>query len=69
MGIAENSSVLTWLFFVIKNLKNLRCANLLASGTSYLLFVLNQSKDVKLFIMATHSKFKHRENRVENPQN
>ena len=32
------------LSFVIKNLKNSRCANLLANRKSYLLFILSQSK-------------------------
>ena len=44
MGFAENSSVLTFLFFVIRNLKNLCCENLLASWKLYLLFILCQSK-------------------------
>ena len=44
MGIAANSSVLTQLSFVIKNLKNSRCANPLANRNSYLLFILSQSK-------------------------
>ena len=34
MGIASKSSVLTYLSFTIKNLKNLRCANVLANQKS-----------------------------------
>ena len=41
MRITANSSVLT---FVIKNLKKLRCANLLVNWKSYLLFILSQWK-------------------------
>ena len=53
MGIAANSSVLTQLSLVIKNLKNSRCANLLANRKPYLffyllfllaMFILSQSK-------------------------
>ena len=44
MGIAADSSILTELSFVIKNLKNLRCAGFLANRKPYLLFILNQSK-------------------------
>ena len=44
MGIAANSSVLTYLSFAIEDLKNSRCANLLANRKSYLLFIVSQSK-------------------------
>ena len=44
MGIAANSSPLTKLSFVIKNLKNSHCANLLANRKRHLLFTLSQSK-------------------------
>lgn len=44
MGIASDSSILTELSFVIKNLENLRCAGLLANRKPYLLFILNQSQ-------------------------
>ena len=46
MGIAGNSSALTQLSFVIKNLKNSRCANLLANWKPNLLFILTPSKAV-----------------------
>ena len=47
IGIAANSSVQTVTklqTFVIKNLKNSRCANLLPNRKSHLLFILSQSK-------------------------
>ena len=44
MGIGANSSVLIKLSFVIKNLKNLHCANLLANRKLYLLFILSKWK-------------------------
>ena len=44
MGIAENSSVLTYLSFVVKKLKNSPCENLSANRMPYLLFTLSQSK-------------------------
>ena len=46
MGIAGNSSALTQLSFVIKNLKNSRRANLLANRKPNLLFILTPSKAV-----------------------
>ena len=44
MGITTNSSVLTYLSFVIKNLKKSRSANLLANRKPHLFFILSQSK-------------------------
>ena len=47
IGIAANSSVQTVTklqTFVIKNLKNSRCANLSPNRKSHLLFILSQSK-------------------------
>ena len=46
MGMAANSSVLTYLSFIIKNLKNSRSENLLANRKPRLLFILSQSKEV-----------------------
>ena len=45
MGIAANSSAnFNLVTFCLKNLKNSRCANLLANRMSYLLFIRSQSK-------------------------
>ena len=44
MGIATNASILTCLSFVIKDLKNLSYANLLADRKPHLLFILSQLK-------------------------
>ena len=43
-GNRGSLSVLTWSSFVIKNLKNSHCVNLLANRKSHLLFILSQSK-------------------------